>query len=246
MIGLLLLPSEKKPNAFNSNILLKPLPLKQIFFETNGVLKAKWIKNYLNLNKKTNLRTLNLSSLKKRLHRLGQIRSLQITSIFPNSLRISIKEYKPFLYTQGRINQRIQKILISTEGIPFIGINHDNSFIKKLPLLTGFSLKYTNKKFQPIQQISIIKNFLEINRRISPNLAWRKINIKDLKKNPNAPGSRIHAVSNHPYAIIFNSKAISKQAHQLKKILFYLETHPSKRPIQLINLTFKDPVVQLK
>ena len=74
--------------------------IERIEFNTNGVLTNRWLSSVVQLKMGTRLAEADISIIKAQLEAVGQVHFASVERVFPDALRIDIKEYLPinFIY----------------------------------------------------------------------------------------------------------------------------------------------------
>jgi cell division protein FtsQ len=108
-IFFILLTTYKPKFTFFPNISMN---IKEVIIEKNSILHLDEIMQKLNYLYEENLFFLNLKFLEKNLRKITFIESFKIKKIYPNTLKIIIKEQEPVAISQVRKN----KFFISDKG----------------------------------------------------------------------------------------------------------------------------------
>lgn len=220
----------------SSNVGVK---IEKIYFETDGVLSEKWLGRVLGLSKGVAVMDVDIFQLKQALETQGQIKEARVERVFPNALRISLNEYHPILRLLVEDPPGKRKLLVvSSEGVPYEGVNYNKSLLKRLPYLSGVQVKKENDgSFSSLKGIETVSALLKDARQYTPYLypSWSVISCDDFDGRTHAPGAIIKVRTKSIDEIVFMPYSFKEQLERLSYVLEYSRDHkmPSMRRVDL-------------
>tara|TARA_A100001011_G_C14313877_1_gene846968 strand:- start:2717 stop:3388 length:672 start_codon:yes stop_codon:yes gene_type:complete len=126
--------------------------VKNIIIKNNQILTENSILNEINSVYNKNLFLLNSKELYKLISKIDFIESAQIKKIYPNTLKILIKEKKPVAMLH--IDKKKYYVLRTGEKINFI----ENNNFKNLPVIFGFGIKEFPLLYKTLEKINFKLN----------------------------------------------------------------------------------------
>lgn len=213
------------------------MPIRSIEIETDGSLEREWLLDYMDVGEEENLLSVDLSELKGRLERIGQVRSAEIERRFPDALVVSIQERVPMarLLAQRSNGQKLL-LFVDEVGVVFEGEHIDSSFARTLPFLDGVSLKKEGERFANIEGIEPVATLLSEARAIAPHI-YSRWQVVSLEKQ-----DRVIAKGAAAKQVIFDSAGDFR--NQLGRLDFILDYYRSTRigKIDHVDLTLGEQV----
>jgi len=221
--------------------------LKQVYFQTDGVLTESWLKDFVALPENVGLMDVNITALRDEILTFGQIRQAEVERIFPDSLKISIAERRPILriVTMDATGKRFA-YMVSEEGEVFKGQNYPREMRRHLPFLDGVVLKRSGTGFERIPQAPVLAELLETVRTGWPELYadWRIVSCRSFSGATEELGALILVNSQRHGEIIFQPKEFAQQLARLEEITNYAERERIDHLAQ-VDLSLKHPSVRL-
>jgi hypothetical protein len=111
------------------------VPIASVTFASDGVLDHEWILQWLDLPTGKTLMDLDIANLQQRLTDEPQVSYARVSRIFPDVLRVELKERKPILRLGLRKQGKNELWLLSEEGIVYQGQNYTYASLDLLPWL---------------------------------------------------------------------------------------------------------------
>ena len=226
-------------------------PIRQILFETDGVLSEKWAGRTLALRPGTTLLDLSIFELKERLEASGQVRSAVVERQFPDSLKISVRERIPVarVAVQDGFGSS-ETLLVAPDGTLYRGRDYDRVFLKTLPYLAGVQPRKDREgRFYPLPGMELPTAFLQRIRYEYPELygALRILDLEDLQAGTDLPGAGFVARLRRYPDIRFSPAGFESQLEKLELVLADLEERirrpEDRRLIDRVDLSIDGPVV---
>ena len=143
--------------------------LREIYFETDGVLTDDWLDGQLDLPPNSTLMDIDIFAIQESLMEHGQTKNVMIERHFPDSLIITVQEHIPVMRTVFRDAQGKKRIwLVSDGGHVYEGMNYTEDTLKRLPFLIDIVLKPHGLGFKPIPGVAEVAKLLNDGRRFYP------------------------------------------------------------------------------
>ncbi len=137
------------------------VPVKEIVLSTDGVLNHEWVVAQLGLPRKVSLMQLDLDVLQAKLLETRQVRTANVTRVFPATLTVSVSEYSPVARVMAQVGDAPpRELLVAREGVVFEGQGYDPAMVKTLPWLAGVKLERENDEFLPLAHMEIVADLL--------------------------------------------------------------------------------------
>jgi cell division septal protein FtsQ len=215
-------------------------PLREIQFRTDGVLSPAILSPYIAISIGTDLMDVDIQSLRSRLQAMGQVRSVEIERCFHDqSLRIDIREERPFARVLLEENKTKEILWVSVSGKVFHGLGFTDAIYQTLPFLTGLRLQGGEKDtvYHFGSDVSAIHDFLKQCQQGYPEVysQIRYLALEHWDPNGEARWSRIEVVTRSVKKIIFSPDYWEEQLQRLRYILD--DEHMKKCfPIERIDL----------
>lgn len=195
--------------------------LRKVEYKTNGYISQKWLIKNKFFPPQKNLAEIDVVELKRNLESISQVRSADVIKIYPDTIRIEIKEYVPVARVAVIQNEKYEEYILSKDGFFFRPICIAQSEIQDMPYLTGIPLITSiNKIFEPYAYAPKIFELIELAKKSIPEnyKKWRVINVAEMGSLTlpimlvlTADGTRI----------IFHSNDIATQIDKLEYVLNY-------------------------
>ncbi|MGC6454907.1 MAG: cell division protein FtsQ/DivIB [Coraliomargaritaceae bacterium] len=212
-------------------------PLERILFQTDGVLPNQWLSRTVDLKIGVNLMLIDIYDLKDRLEKVGQVRSATVERVFPNALRITVKEHVPVLrlVVQSK-DGTIQQQIVADDGTVYEGIGYTRRALKRLPYLQPFL--HGDGSHLPLLGIPKLAELLRFSQREYPTLwqMWEVVSLEHYSGDARLPGQVIELRTKLVPRILFGAnKDFALQLKRLDYILKKIEANgnPSVERIDL-------------
>lgn len=220
-------------------------PLTQVYFETDGVLTHEWLRRQLSLPDSIAIMDIDIFALQSHLLTHGQIREAQVERIFPNSLRVRIKEHHPILRLaiQDAVGKR-ELMLVSPEGVVYKGQEYPIATLKNLPFLDGVVLSRRGDGFERLNGMDVVSELLREARENYPHLysQWQVVSCRNFQGDVRSPGASIEITTRNLGKIILRPEQFDRQLKRLDMIAGY-HNEAGLRQVASIDLTLNDPVM---
>ena len=183
-----------KYSVYNTqrSIASQSLPIERIEFNTNGALTNRWLSSVVQLKMGTRLAEADINIIKAQLEAVGQVHFASVERVFPDALRIDIKEYIPIMrLAVEEPNKKRQLRIISSVGTIYQGIGYKREELRELPFLRPY-LDHEGG-YQPLQGIEHVANLLKTCRQKHPSeyKKWQVVSLKSYSGINNSPGEVI-------------------------------------------------------
>lgn len=139
-------------------------PLQQLSYATDGVLTEAWFMEHISVPWQKDLLSIDLEKLQKNILQFSQIKSAEIQRQFPNALKISLIERKPFAKLWVMFKGQRKLFLVDENGKLFNPINYKKAFVRQIPTLAGIpSNLFSKGNIVGFSAVSELLNFLKNN-----------------------------------------------------------------------------------
>lgn len=210
-----------RKNSFSN--LFVPV-IKYVHIESDGALKDAQLLPFINLKKDTGIMSVDIFALKKRIETLGQVRSAIVARQFPDTLKITISEYKPIVKVLGvdEYGKR-QGLLVSDDGHVFRAYGYTAKKLRHLPYLTGISLRKSGNSFKTISHMDCLSELLRCAQLESPHLYkyWKSVSLEYCQHGNTSLGAFIEVQTKNIGEIIFATDRFGLQLNRLNSIVSY-------------------------
>lgn len=223
VMGLLIMLSVMFYKKHSSLNILAPA-VKYIDIESDGVLTELQLLPFIGLGEGVGLMEVDIFDLKERIEKIGQVRSAIVERQFPDTLKISISEYKPIVKivtVDGKGKRR--GFLVSEEGHVFKGYGYTAKKLKELPYLTGIRLHRKGNSFKSILHMDCVSQLLRCAQLESPHLYkyWKSISFEYCQNGNVGLGSFIEVKTRNLGELIFAPDKFELQLNRLNTIVAY-------------------------
>lgn len=164
------------------NTMLPPQPLREIVFETDGVIPKQWVENLFDFPEDIDLMTIDIHEQKALLESFGQIESATLRRL-SGILEIRIRERRPVVRLAVRDAEgKVVPMLVDRNGVVYAGIFYDRYELSTLPFLAGVELRQEGDGFRRLKGIDQVDELLRAAQNYSPQLheTWRVVDCSDL------------------------------------------------------------------
>ena len=145
---------------------------------------------------------------------------LSVSKLFPDTLRVIIKERKPILRIRvASASGQLVDLLIAKDGVIYEGKAYPPFQLQSLPFLETASLYRNGNKIKPLKGMSVVVSLLAYARLYLPDMykTWRVISCKEFNGDTNALGAYIVIYSDWIDEIIFAPIDFERQFFALKR-----------------------------
>jgi len=199
-------------------------------FVTDGVLTEGWAMNFLKVHPGDALEKLDVFALRDRLLSSLQVREAAVERVLPGTLRVSVKERKPWLRvatSDGAGGLRI--LLVARDGTVFAGQDYPDTLLNQLPWMAGMALhRAKGGGFQPVPGMELVSDLLFAARTHAPKIAaqWTVVNLQQFDPRPAAPQSLIKVQSGNLGELTFATTDFDTQVRRLGFVAEQLDAKP--------------------
>ena len=213
--------------------------IKHIEFKTDGVITSKWIGSYVHykdlLSRNKTLAEADIFAIKNALENLTQIKKATVERVYPDKLRITVSEQRPMAKAITQKDMRTILYIVSPEGVFYEPICMNETYVKDMPLITGYQLNFNGRTPQELKCAPKIVEFLAYSQSRMPMQKWKSINIRDLE----SVAPILVASTENDVKIIFAPKDYKKQFDRLEYVLKYSKEN-NIQDIKQIDLSLKE------
>ena len=215
--------------------------IKKFELKTDGVISAAWIFKYIDLPKDVALSDINIFFIKELLDSVGQIKSSNVSRIYPDTLRVTISEYAPIAKIAVKPDAKIEYYLLSADGKFFKPVCISDESVARLPSLRGIKLILSDSGPLDYPFANILNEFLKCSAEKMPVecMKWRTIDLSELSS---LTAPLISVISESGAEYVFAAKDFEKQLDRLDYILKY-STRKPLIGITRIDLSLSDRAV---
>ena len=216
--------------------------VESIYLETDGVLTNEWLSQTLKIRKDTDLMSLDIAAIDAMLEAQGQIKQASVQRLFPNALRVTLKEYRPVMRIRVATQAGASETLLVAEtGDVFSGNAYAAATLQGLPYAGGITLKREDGKYLPIKGIPTVARLLEKTRQGAPEIyrQWRSVLLDRFDGRINVPWSVIKVRTRQGWQITFRPLDFDSQLERLVSIIQSIDPHRYDEK-WLIDLTPKE------
>lgn len=181
-------------------------PIEQILFDTNGKLPDAWLSKVVKIKPGMTLMEADIHGLKAQLESQGQVESASVERVFPNALRIQLKERVPALrlavaMEDGRARARI----VAKDGTVYDGVGYSKATLANLPYVQPYI--HADGSVEPMRGIEHVSALLELARQTQPKIfkTWQVVSLSNFSGDLDMPGQVIEIRSSYVPRIIFSA-----------------------------------------
>ncbi len=213
---------KSNPDLLRNNRNVAGEPVRRFLFNTDGVLTEDWLRATLDISPTLPLTEVDIFAIKAELEKIGQVREVTVEKVFPDALRVDLKEQQPILRVgvKDRSGQR-QILLISNAGVVYPGYLYNDAALRRLPFADGLKLVRRDAGFDPVPGMANTSQFLDTLRTRAPAIyaQCRILDLKDFDGRPNAPWA-VYTLRTRDYGqIVFSPRNVEEQLVRLDNIL---------------------------
>ncbi|QYY35773.1 FtsQ-type POTRA domain-containing protein [Ruficoccus sp. ZRK36] len=222
-------------------------PLRNIYFQTDGVLTREWLMERLDLPDDIALADVNIEAIRSQLAEEGQTREVSVEKRFPDALMVSVKERRPvqklvIVDASGRKGLW----LVDAEGVVYRGAHYAIDQLEPLPFLDVAQVARQGNRYGPVPGVETVCELMNQAQIGYPEIysQWRIISLRDFSGDPEELGATIRVVTRDKHEIIFSPTGFDGQLERLRKIYAHLE-EKQIGPVRRIDLSFQEPIIKL-
>ncbi|MDR1009766.1 MAG: FtsQ-type POTRA domain-containing protein [Opitutaceae bacterium] len=234
---------ERNPASVKAPV--RDTPLKDIAFQSNGVLDRAWAIRTLALPAGIDMMELDLSALRARLLANPQVCAAVLSRQFPDTLAITLEERSPVarLIIQQTTGER-EELLVATDGVIYSGVNYAPATLATLPYLADVALFRTASgahEYLPLNGIDFVARLVDEARVNIPDryATWKSISLKRYDED------RLLIVNtNGSYQITFSARdeVANLLIHQIARLDYMLDdlartATPARGALRAIDLS---------
>ncbi len=199
--------------------------ISKVEFASDGAFDFRWFGNWVSITQGISLMEVDIQELRRELEMIGQVESAEVTRVFPDSLRVQLKERRPILrLLTRRPGQKTVLYLIAADGVVFEPENFNPSVLLSLPYLDiePARLIETDEGFETIEGAAEVAQLLDLARRNYPALYqdWREVSFDRLGSSFDGdPGAHVSIKSGKVKQLRFGGEDFPGQMRRLKYLL---------------------------
>lgn len=218
---------------------VKASPVERIRYSSDGVLNARWLAEKVAIPQGTSLLSVDIYEMRRKLEAEGQVAQARVERIFPDTLRIELKERQPVARVRAGDPRRAEDWLVDTEGNLYRGVNYDRATLKALPYLAGITLiREPGGGFRPVRGFGAVSHLLSRARSLYPELVreWRIIDCAALREDPDHPASMLRVRGSRIGEALFRTVDFDRQLMRLWQTDSFL-TESEVAQVERVDLT---------
>jgi hypothetical protein len=227
----------------------KPVALaevqNQLVFKSNGVLSESWFRGRFADLLRTDVRQLDVSSLKADLEAYGQVASAAVTVSLPSTLSVSLTEREPIMRIRLRGGDgQPAVLLLARDGTLYAGADYPADTLRRLPGVAGLRVRQSANGYEPIGNIDTVAHLLEYTKETLPSVYrhWKVVDLSDWDPEQDYRPSLVRIRSAHIEEIVFSTDAIEEQVTRLAGILEHTQRYQMGQP-KFIDLSYGQEAV---
>jgi len=198
--------------------------IEKIFYQTDGVLPRGWLAERIEIRAGTRLMDAKIHALKRRLEQAGQVRSASVERVFPNALRIVLKERAPVLRMVVETPSRERSLrIVGRDGTVYRGTGYTDAALRHLPYLDPY--RKPDGSIFPLRGIERVAELLDRARRDHAEAyrRWRVVSLERYSGDLELPGQIIEVRSTRVPEIFFDATGdFGRQLDRLAYLLDYV------------------------
>jgi cell division septal protein FtsQ len=222
-------------------------PLRNIYFQTDGVLTRDWLVERLDLPNDVSLADVNIQGIRAQLAAEGQVASVAVEKRFPDAIVVNVQERRPILKlvivdASGRRGLR----LVDASGVVYQGAHYATDQLEPLPFLDVSSVEREGDGYAPIPGMSTVHSLMTLAQGSYPEIydQWRIISVRDFAGDQKELGATLRVVTKDKQELVFAPDNFGSQLRDLRRIYAMLEENPRGR-IPRIDLSYKEPILSV-
>lgn len=223
---------------FNDLFASDSKPISRIELKTDGKISGAWLNSYLKIKAGTKLADVNIFEIKQMLEMLSQIKSSRVERIYPDILRITISEHKPFAKVLLKVDYQNRIYALSADGYFFSPISIDDEELEELKYIEGIKIVFDGNVPARYKSMPKLVEFLNaVKARVSEQYEnWLSIDVSEIDS---ITLPIITARTKDGTKYIFKTSEYSRQLDRFEYILKYIKDNPIDN-IEKIDLTLEE------
>lgn len=211
--------------------------IKRIEFKTDGNITAKWLNEYLKIPARQKLSDISIFAVKAKLESLSQVESAAVERSYPDALKITLTELKPFMKFFTEISGKPRMFIMTPDGRFFEPACIQPEMIDAMPKIEGIKPDFDGSLPKKYDSAGKVAKFLALAYSEIPAEAqtWKLIDVSNLESRT-LPLLKV--VTDSGIEIIFAPREYKKQFDRLEYILRYQKENPLT-VIKRIDLSMK-------
>lgn len=212
-------------------------PVERIIFDTDGVLPDRWLGTVIELRRGSTLMEIDIHEMKRRLEAHGQVKSASVERVFPDALRIRVREREPVLRMQvATAGDQSELRIVARDGTIYEGVGYPEASLRRMPYLIPY--QHPDGGIRPLRGIEQVAELLEVARRTKPNFfrTWQIVSLRHYSGDPELPGQVIEVQTASVPRILFGLNTdFGQQLDRLAVVLNYVRNrgNPALKRIDL-------------
>lgn len=225
-------------------------PLREVYFETDGVLTEAWLIDQIDIPHNATVMDINIVALRQSLAAHGQIQEAIVERIFPDALKITVREHIPVmrLVIMDAVGKK-HLMLVAEQGDVYVGMNYQQDMLVRLPYLIDVKLQRRDHGFAKIRGVEHVSHLLHLTRTQYPHLFadWKYVSMEDFTGELDELGAALRVHTHSAGIIEFTPIGFAEQLQELDAILQYAKNNHKWQPgsIEGIDLTLSEPVLRM-
>ena len=222
--------------------------VKRVLFSTDGALDETWLSEVVQINRTMRLMDINIFEMKHILEHFDQVLEAKVVRIFPDALRIDLKEEVPIFKLKMQTSGGVDYLrCVGRSGIVYGGLGYPEAFLDDLPYLIPY--RHSNQKHFPINGLDYVAPLMNLlkSEGLIELLGLQSISLENFSGDKEFPGQIIKINSDLIPQILFSAyNDYPKQVARLKYILSYI-SGSGDREMRSVDLSLRDSAaVQFK
>lgn len=221
-------------------------PMKaELVFKTDGVLSEDWFMARYGDVLQTEVRQIEVSTLKAELEKAGQVTTASVTVSLPSRLIVGIQEREPIMRLRISGGDGKPKVLLlARDGTLYEGSGYPSDTLRRLPGAAGLKVRRLAEGYAPIEGIDGVARLLDHAKESLPAVYrhWRIVDLSDWDPELDYRPSLVRIRSAHIEEIIFSTTAIEEQVERLAGILEHTQRYQMGQP-RFIDLSYGEEAV---
>ncbi len=183
--------------------------IHEIIFNGCRETSTKELRTFAEISYQMNMLTLDPQALEERLRGHPWVAAADVRRIWPDGLRIAIKEYQPLALVVQIDDEKLK--YMDRKGVVFAPVLSGQEL--DLPVVTGLDAFHTEEERE--QMLDSATSFLRLAKRNNPNLPAQNISEIHFSED----GELVVYLVKHPFPIYFGKEGIKRKYYQLRKVL---------------------------
>ena len=215
--------------------------VKKVLFYTDGVLDEAWLSGVIQINRNMQLMDINIFEMKHSLERFDQVREAEVIRVFPDALRVELKEEVPMFKLKMQTSEGVDFLkYVGESGLVYEGIGYSETVIDELPYLIPY--RHSNQQYLPINGLDYVSPLLSLLKEegLVERLRLQSISLENFSGDSGFPGQIIEVKSGLIPRILFSAyEDYPKQIARLNYILSYINGSGNTE-VERVDLSLRD------